>query len=154
MLTHEEKLELQFALRHAEHGRAAASDALKIVQRHHGWVSDEHLRELAALLAMTPDELDSVATFYSGIYRRPVGRHVIKLCDSVSCWIVGYNPVCEFLAKRLGIGLGQTTPDSRFTLLPCACLGLCEQAPAMMIDDDVHGDLTPEKVDEILRQYE
>jgi NADH-quinone oxidoreductase subunit E len=154
MLTDDDKAEIAAEIRHAEHPRAAAPDALKIVQRHHGWVSDEHLAEAAALLGLTPCELDSLATFYSGIYRRPVGRHVITLCDSVSCWIMGSNPVREHLAARLGIDHGQTTPDGRFTLLPCACLGVCEQAPAMMIDDDVWGDLTPEKVEKILAGYQ
>jgi NADH-quinone oxidoreductase subunit E len=137
----------------AEHKRAAASDALKIVQRHRGWVSDDALKEVAALLEMSPSSLDSIATFYSGIYRRPVGRHVIQVCDSVSCWIMGYHPIRAHLAERLGIDLGQTTADGRFTLLPAACLGVCEQAPAMLIDGDVHGDLTPEKVDAILPKY-
>jgi NADH-quinone oxidoreductase subunit E len=142
------------ALREAERPRAAASDALKIVQRHHGWVSDEHLGEVAARLDMTAAELDSLATFYSGIYRRPVGRHVIQLCDSIACWIMGCHPLREHLTARLGITWGETTADGRFTLLPAACLGVCEQAPAMIVDEDVHGNLTPAKMDEILNKYE
>ena len=153
MLNEKAKQDIAAELGHAETQRAAAPDALKLVQKHHGWVSDEHLCELAALLGMTPEELDSVATFYSGIYRRPVGRHVIAVCDSVSCWIMGYDPIREHLIARLGIGLGETTPDDRFTLLPCACLGVCEQAPAMMVNQDVWGNLTPARVDEILEKY-
>ena len=154
MLTEVERSEIEAEIRRAEKPRMAAADTLKIVQRHHGWVSDEHLKDAAVMLGMTPCELESIATFYSGIFRRPVGRHVITLCDSVSCWIMGYNPVREHLSTRLGIGFGETTSDGRFTLLPCACLGVCEQAPAMMVDEDVHGDLTPEKVDRILTRYE
>jgi NADH-quinone oxidoreductase subunit E len=136
-----------------EQKRAAVVDALRAVQRRAGWVSDEGVREVAALLDMTPEEVDEVATFYSAIYRRPVGRHVILLCDSVSCWICGASPLREHLRAVLGIGLGQTTPDGRFTFLPAACLGYCEQAPAMVVDEDVHGNLTPEKLGEILARY-
>jgi NADH-quinone oxidoreductase subunit E len=136
-----------------EQKRAAVCDALKLVQRRHGWVSDEAVREVAGLLDMTPEEVDEIATFYSNIYRRSVGRHVILLCDSVSCWIMGYNSLREHLQTRLGVELGQTTPDGRFTLLPAACLGYCEQAPAMIVDEDVYGFLTPQKVDQILAKY-
>ncbi len=82
-----------------------------------------------------------------------MGRHVIFICDSVSCWIVGYHGIREHLTTRLGITLGETTPDGRFTLLPIACLGACDQAPAMMIDGDLHVLLTPEKVDVVLAKY-
>ena len=153
MLTQEERQEIEAEVAAAERKRAAASDALKLVQRHRGWVSDEAIEEVAGMLGMSPCELDSIATFYSGIHRRPVGRHVILVCDSVSCWIMGYNPIREHLTARLGIGLGETTADGRFTLLPAACLGVCEQAPAMLVDGDVHGDLTTEKVDQILARY-
>ena len=153
MLSVEERLEIESELRAAPTRRSVATDALKIVQRHRGWVCDEAIKDVAALLDMSPADLDGLATCYNGIYRRPVGRHVILICDSVSCWIMGYLTLREWLESRLGIGLGQTTADGRFTLLPAACLGLCEQAPAVMIDDDVHGDLTPDKLDTILERY-
>ena len=102
---------------------------------------------------MSRDDLDSVATFYNLIYRKPVGRHVILLCNSVSCWILGYERLRQRLGERLGIQLGETTPDGRFTLLPIVCLGTCDHAPALMIDNDLHRDLTPESVDRILEEY-
>ncbi|MDA8388407.1 MAG: NADH-quinone oxidoreductase subunit NuoE [Nitrospiraceae bacterium] len=135
--------------------KVACIGALKVVQKHRGWVSDEALRDLADHLGMTPDELDGVATFYSLIYRRPVGRHVILVCDGLSCYNVGYEDLLGYLSKRLGIGFGGTTADGRFTLLPVACIGVCESAPALIIDEDVHGRLEPpEKVEEILKRYE
>jgi NADH-quinone oxidoreductase subunit E len=154
MLTADEKREIETVRHHYAHPRAAGPEALKIIQRGRGWVPDEELREAAGLLEMSPDELDSIATFYNLIFRRRVGRHVILLCDSVCCWIVGYERVREHLSSRLGIGPGETTPDGRFTLLPVACLGACDRAPAMMIDEDLHGDLDPSKVDAILAQYQ
>ncbi|MGC8526826.1 NADH-quinone oxidoreductase subunit NuoE [Acidiphilium sp.] len=140
-------------LRESETPRAAGIDALKAVQKRHGHVSDDHLAEVAALLGMTPAELDGVATFYNLIFRRPVGRHVILLCDSVACWVMGATAARNLLRQRLGIEPGETTPDGRFTLLPIVCLGCCDRAPAMMIGDDLHGNLTPERIDAILEQY-
>jgi NADH-quinone oxidoreductase subunit E len=153
MLTDIERQEIEQILPHYPDKRSACVEALKIVQRHHGWVSDERLKSLAMMLDMTPDELDGVATFYNLIYRRPVGRHVVLLCNSISCWIMGYEPMRAHLKARLGIDLGQTTANQRFTLLPIVCLGACDHAPVMMIDDDLHHDLTAEKVDGILRKY-
>ena len=102
---------------------------------------------------MTPDELDGVATFYSLIFRRPVGQHVILLCDSISCWIMGYERLHTHLRSRLGITLGETTAVGQFTLLPIPCLGTCDHAPALMIDDELYRDLDPEKLDQVLEHY-
>ena len=154
MLTPEEKREIEAELQRYPQKQAACVEALKVIQRHRGWVSDESIEDVAALLEMTPDELDSVATFYNLIFRQPVGRHVILLCDSVSCWIMGYERLYERLATRLGIKLGETTADDRFTLLPIPCLGTCDHAPALMIDDDLYRDLAPEQLDAILERYE
>jgi len=153
MLSEEEKQEIEAEFPRYEQKRAVCIEALRVVQKRRGWVSDEALREVAAFLEMTPDELDNTATFYNLIFRRPVGRHVILICDSVSCWIIGYYRIREHLTKRLGIALGQTTGDGRFTMLPIACLGTCDHSPAMMIDEDLHRDLTPEKLDAILANY-
>lgn len=153
MLTEHEIKEIEHILTDYPTRRAAGIDALVIVQRHRGWISDETLNEVSVFLDMTPAELDSVATFYNLIFRKPVGRHVILLCDSVSCWIMGYESLMDYFKKRLGIGFGETTADGRFTLLPHVCLGACDQAPAMMIDNDLHGDLDPEKIERILLLY-
>ena len=153
MLTESEKKEIEAEARHYDYKRAACVDALKIVQRHRGWVSDESLRDVEEYLGMTPDELDNVATFYNLIFRKPVGKHVILVCDSVSCWIMGYERVRQRLSERLGIGFGETTADERFTLLPIVCLGTCDHAPAIMIDGDLCRDVDPEKLDAILAQY-
>jgi NADH-quinone oxidoreductase subunit E len=139
--------------RQYEASRGACIEALRTVQRSHGWISDERLREVARLLEMSPDELDSVATFYNLIFRRPVGRHVILICDSVSCWIMGYEALRGALHVRLGVQLGETTVDNRFTLLPITCLGACNHAPTMMIDDDLHHDVDAVRLDALLERY-
>jgi NADH-quinone oxidoreductase subunit E len=153
MLSAEERHEIEAELPHYPHKQAVCIEAMKIIQRHRGWVSDEAIKDLAALLEMTPDELDSVATFYNLIFRQPVGKHIILLCDSVTCWIMGYDRLRQHLTARLGIQPGETSADGRFTLLPIVCLGTCDHAPALMIDNDLHRDLDSTKLDDIVAKY-
>ena len=153
MLSPEEREEIEAEMPKYPNKQAVCIDAMKIVQRHRGWISDESVREIAEFLNMSTDDLDSVATFYNLIYRKPVGRHVILLCNSVSCWIMGYNRLRERLCQRLGTQLGETTADGRFTLLPIVCLGTCDHAPALMVDNDLHRDLSPDSAEQILERY-
>ena len=152
MLTAEEISEIEAEAPHYPTREALAIDALKIVQRHRGWISDASVGEIAEHLGMSPTDLDSVATFYNLIHRKPVGRHVIFVCDSVSCWIMGSDRVCDALRKQ-GIGLGETTADGRFTLLPIVCLGCCDRAPAMLVDDDLHGPVDSAGIGQVLEGY-
>lgn len=152
MLTVEERQEIETELRRYPTRQAVCIDAMKIVQRHRGWVSDESIRDIGELLEMSPADLDGVATFYNLIFRKPVGRHVVMLCDSVSCWIMGYERMREHLISRLGIQFGETTADNRYTLLPIVCLGACDCAPAMMVDNHLHGNLDPDKIDRLLEE--
>lgn len=154
MLTEKEQKAINAELAHAVTKASASVDVLNIIQRHRGWVSDEALKDAASVLDMTPDELDAVATFYSFIFRRPVGRHVILVCDSISCWVMGYNPLLDLLKSKLGIAFGETAADKRFTLLPISCLGACDRAPAMMVDEDLYGPVTPEMIEKILGKYQ
>lgn len=153
MLTNDERRELEDAVKHYPDKRGAAIDALLLVQRRRGWISDETLHEIAQFLEITPEDLDSVATFYNLVFRKPVGRHVAFVCDSISCWIKGCEQVQEQIKTLYDTNLGQTSQDGRLTVLPIACLGHCEHAPAMMIDHDVYGDVTPEQVERIVEKY-
>jgi len=154
MLSEQESREIDQERALYEDPRAVLIDALKTVQRHRGWVSDEALADLSEHLGLSVHELDAVATFYNLIFRRPVGRHVILVCDSVSCFLMGYENLRERLSEELGVGLGETTSDERFTLLPMPCLGACDHAPALLVDQDLHTDLRPETVREVLDQYD
>jgi NADH-quinone oxidoreductase subunit E len=154
MLTAEEKYEIEKAISLVPIKKAAGIEALKIVQEHRRWVSDESLHDVAAFMNMSSEELDSVATFYNMIFRKPVGRHVILLCDSISCWVMGYENILQHLTMRLGVKYGETTTDGRYTLLPNCCLGTCDCAPALMIDHDLYRNLTTDQLDEILNKYE
>jgi NADH-quinone oxidoreductase subunit E len=153
MLTEEEKKEILEEIKQYPYPSVACVDALKIIQHHRGWVSDESVSEIANILGISNEEVDSVATFYSRIYRKPVGRNVILICDSISCMIMGYGSIYNYISKKLFINFGETTSDWRFTLLPVSCLGDCDNAPTMMINNDHYNRLTVGKIDELLDQY-
>ena len=153
MLTDIERQEIEDALKHYPDKQAGAIDALLLLQRRRGWISDESLLDIAQFLDMSREDVGGVATFYNLIFRQPVGRHVLFMCDSISCWIMGYEWVRHRLNSRYGVDMGQTTGDGRLTVLPIACLGHCERAPAIMIDDDVYGNVTPDKIERIVEKY-
>ena len=153
MLSAEEVKEIDAEAARYPKREAVCIDALRIVQRHRGWISDESLHDIASHLGMSAADVDGIATFYNLIYRKPVGRHVIMICDSVSCWIMGYDRMRKHIQQRLAIQPGQTTADGRFTLLPIVCLGCCDRAPAMMVGGDLHGDLDSQKIDSALENY-
>ncbi len=153
MLTAEEKQDIEKAIRMMPVRKSACIEALKVVQNHRRWISDESLKDVAAYMDMTAEELDSVATFYNLLFRKPVGRHIILVCDSISCWVMGYEKIKDHLVKRLGVQYGETTSDDRFTLLPNCCLGTCDTAPALMIDRDLYRNVTIDQLDEILAKY-
>ncbi|MFA5072725.1 MAG: NADH-quinone oxidoreductase subunit NuoE [Nitrospirota bacterium] len=153
MLTELEIKEITAEFAHAPTKASVCVEALNMVQRRRGWISDEVLADIAVLLDMSVHELENVATFYSLIFRKPVGRHVILICDSVSCWIIGFHPLLDYCKQNLGIGFGETTEDKRFTLLPVACLGACDRAPAMMVNNDLYGPVTADMMETIFKKY-
>jgi NADH-quinone oxidoreductase subunit E len=138
-LSAEETAAIEEQIAHLPDRESAAIEALQIVQEARGWVSDESLSATARLLGMSAAALDSIATFYNLIFRQPVGRHVVMVCDSVSCYVMGGENLKARVMQHLGIGMGETTDDDRFTLLPIVCLGACDRAPTMMIDDKLFG---------------
>ena len=152
-LTDEERRELEELLPHYPDRRAAADSALRALQRRRRWLSDESLADLGDFLGMSVAELDSLATFANMLFRQPVGRHVVLLCDSFACWSLGYDGLRAEVEARLGVATGGTTPDGRFTLLPIVCLGACDRGPAMMVDADLHGPVAPGGVGAILEDY-
>src|SRR3989338_10736598 len=146
MLTAEEKSEIDHEITKFPIRRSACLEALAIVQKHRSYISDEALTAVANYVDMSPTELDGIATFYNLIYRKPVGKKVVRICDSVSCFVMGYDKIKAKIEQELGIKLGQTTPDQEFTLLPTPCLGTCDRAPALMVNDALFRDLTEENV--------
>jgi NADH-quinone oxidoreductase subunit E len=149
-LTPEEIHDIEHEKTHYPYAQAVGLEALKIVQKYQGWVSDESLLAVSEYLDIPPDELEGVATFFNMIFRRPVGKNVILLCDSVTCWMLGCDSLKDHIKSKLGIDYGQTTADGEFTMIPVPCLGACDKAPVMMVNRATHRNLTPEKIDEIL----
>lgn len=155
MLDPEDIEAIRAEARHYEDPKALGVDAMKLAQKRQGWIDDDTLHQLAELLGMSATELEGLATFYNLIYRQPVGRHVIHVCDSVSCWVCDYDALCDGLKRRLDIDFGETTKDGRFTLLPIVCLGACDRAPTLLIDGDLHGPVTDDDaIGRILERYE
>jgi NADH-quinone oxidoreductase subunit E len=152
MLPKDLKERLEAEIKSVEHPRELAVDVMFTIQDHYGYLSDEALAEAAAMLGMTPLELDELSTFYTFTFREPVGRFVIHVCDSLVCWMNGYESVKDYLSRKLRVGLGQTTADGLFTLLPVCCIGYCDRSPAMLVNRRVHGSLTAEKIDEIIEK--
>lgn len=138
---------------HYERPQAACIEALKIVQRQYGWVPDGAIDAIARVLGVGPGEVEGVATFYSLIFRQPVGRHVVLVCDSSACFLAGFDELKQALVSQLGIDYGQTTEDGRFTLLPVCCLGACDGAPALMIDEDTYGPVIADDLPGLLEDY-
>lgn len=150
MLSERERTDIDSEISQAPTKRMTTIEALRIVQRERGWVSDEAVKDIAEYLEMTPDEVDSVATFYNMIFRQPVGKHVIFVCESISCWVMGYEGIRQKLEKKLGIKAGETTQDGMFTILPVDCLGACDRAPVMVVDEKLHGNLDEQGIDKVL----
>lgn len=146
MLTTNEKADIDHEIAKFPVRKSACLDALLAVQKHRGYISDSTLALVADYMGMSPTELDGIATFYNLIYRKPVGEHVVRLCDSITCYILGYEDIKNRIEREFGITFGQTTTDNKITLLPAQCLGCCDKGCAMMVNEELYTNLTPEKV--------
>jgi NADH-quinone oxidoreductase subunit E len=130
--------------------RSALIPALQLAQVEAGYLSEDLVSEIAGMFKLTPGEVFEVASFYSMLFKKPVGKYVIQVCTNISCLLRKSDQIMEHLQKRLGIRPGETTPDRRFTLLEVECLASCGTAPAAQINDGYHENLTIEKLDQIL----
>ncbi len=130
--------------------RSALIPSLQLAQEEVGYLSSDVIREVAKVFELTPNEVYEVASFYTMLYKRPVGRYVIQVCTNISCLLCGSEGIMSHLEKKLGIKPGETTPDNKFTLTEVECLASCGTAPVVQINEDYHEDLTLEKLDQIL----
>jgi NADH-quinone oxidoreductase subunit E len=152
MIPDELREQLKTRIAEAEFPREQAINVMYEVQRHYGYLTDEGVHEAAALLGMTPLEVEELATFYDFIYREPVGRFVLHVCDGVVCWMFHEGSLFDYLCQKLGVCAGEVTADGMFTVLPTACIGYCDQAPAMVVNGQFFGNLSPQRIDKILEQ--
>ncbi len=130
--------------------RSAVMPALYVVQREYGYITEEGMKEVANILGLRPIQVYEIATFYTMYNKKPVGKYHIQVCTNVSCSLLGAEHIVDYLSRKLGIKVKETTPDRRFTLSVVECLGSCGTAPMMQINDTYYEDLTEQKIDEIL----
>jgi len=136
-----------------ETGRADLLERLKQAQHRYGYLPEKTIARIARALDMPIGEVYGVATFYSFLATKPQGRNIIRVCKSLPCFLKNYQMIIDRIEGEMGIKPGETTPDGRFSFQLTNCIGACDKAPAMMINSDVHTDLTPGKIARILRAY-
>ena len=149
LLSEEARREIMDYTKRYPHKRAALLPALHIVQRDNGWIATDAMKEVALLLEIRPAEVMEAVSFYTMYNRKPVGRYHIQVCRNISCALLDARRITRHISSRLGIGVGETTSDGRFTLTEVECLGSCGTAPMLQLNDDYHENLTEERVDEI-----
>ncbi len=150
MLSEETVQEIRAAMRRYPRPRSAVLDALRAVQRQYGWCDPEGIKEAAEILEIDANALQMLVTFYDMLYDHPVGEHILMPCKNIACYLRGADGIIEYICRRLGIRPGETTADGKFTLQPMECLAACDLAPMMIADETYYGNLTEERVDEIL----
>jgi NADH-quinone oxidoreductase subunit E len=132
--------------------RSALIPALHLAQRELGYLPDAAIEYVANLVGLSPAQVNEVATFYLLFHRKPVGKNLIWVCQNLSCTLRGAEEVISRLESRLGIKVGETTPDGKFSLFRQECLGSCDTAPMMQVNDDYEENLTLQRVDEVLEK--
>ncbi len=148
------QIEKEVAKYPTEQKQSAVMAALRIAQEEHGWLSEPLMDYVAQLLEMRPIQVYEVATFYSMYDLKPIGKHKISVCTNISCMLRGSDGIVKHLEKKLGIKMGETTADGKFTLKEVECLAACGGAPMFQIGKTYHENLTPQKIDEILASLE
>jgi NADH-quinone oxidoreductase subunit E len=134
--------------------KAALLPALHLIQHAYGWIPKQAMLEIAAHLEIEPAEVYDTASFYEEYWLRPKGRHLVSVCRSIACAFCGQREITEAFKAKLGIDVGETTADGRFTLVELECLGSCGTAPAALIDETLHENLTPEQVSRLVDRVE
>jgi NADH-quinone oxidoreductase subunit E len=131
--------------------RSAVLPALYIAQEEHGYVTDDDVRYIADRLGMRVNEVEEVVTFYTMYSRQPIGKHKLQVCRTLSCMLLGAEQITEHISEKLGVEVGETTADGRFTLQEVECLGFCDLAPCLQVNFDYHEKVTKESVDDIIK---
>ena len=150
MFPHEAMREIDETVARYPDPASALLPLLHIAQREEGWIAPEAEQWIADRLGIAPARVRGVVTFYTMFATKPMGRHVLQLCRTLSCELRGAPDIKAHLERRLGLRAGETSADGAFSLVEVECLGACGTAPAMMVNDAYHENLTPERVDEIL----
>ena len=150
MLSQDARRSVEDTIKKYSQKRAAILSTLHIAQKEIGWISKDTIEEIAGILDITPIEVKEVVSFYTMFNLRDVGKYHIQVCTNLSCSLLGSRHIVNYLEKRLGLGVGKTTEDKKFTLSEVECLGSCGTAPMMQINEDYYENLTEEEIDKIL----
>jgi NADH-quinone oxidoreductase E subunit len=132
--------------------RAVLLPALHAVQHEYGWIPVQAMEEIASFLELSPAEVLDTASFYEEYWLKPKGDYLIQVCRSLSCEICGSSQLTEHLSEELGVSLGETTPDGRFTLVELECLGACDAAPVALVNEVLYERITAESIDRLIAQ--
>lgn len=150
MLSDAARQKIDDLIRKYPHKRSALIPALQVAQDEAGYLSKDAIRDVARIFELHPNEVYEVASFYTMLYKKPVGKYVIQVCTNISCLLCNCEEILSHLEKRLGVSPGETTPDKKFTLVEVECIASCGTAPVAQINEDYYESLTPEKLDRIL----
>jgi NADH-quinone oxidoreductase E subunit len=152
--TPENRAKVEARIKKYPPGRQASAVlfCLDLAQRQHGWVPQAAIEHIAGILEMAPIRVTEVASFYTMIYRKPIGKYLLQVCGTTPCWLCGSNDVFAAIKEETGAGVGQTSADGLFTVVEVECLGACVNAPMMQVNDDYFEDLTKDNVKAILRK--
>lgn len=129
-----------------ERPKGALFPALHMIQHHYGWIPAQAMKEIADVLDIAPSEVLDTVSFYEEYWEQPKGEHLISVCRSIACEFCEATACTEAIKDKLGIDVGQTTEDKKFTLVELECIGSCGTAPAALLDDDLHENLTPDRI--------
>ncbi|MGD6858530.1 MAG: NADH-quinone oxidoreductase subunit NuoE [Enterobacteriaceae bacterium] len=154
MLNEYEVNKIEKILKNYENKNSAIIEVMKIVQKNRGgWISNKSMEDISKFLKIDLDYLEEIATFYSQIFRKPVGKYIIKFCDGIVCYINGYKEIKKIIESMIKIKSGDTTKDKKFTLLPISCLGNCDKSPTILINEKLYSNLNKINVSLILKKY-
>jgi NADH-quinone oxidoreductase E subunit len=153
MLSQQAREEIQALKARYPHFRSALMPALYIAQEENGgWLSKEAMEDVAEVMGLTPADVESVASFYSMYNKRPVGKYMIEVCTNISCSLLGARGLAQHIEERLGVPIGENTPDGLFTSKSVECMASCGGAPAIQVNGLYHENMTPEKFDQLIEQ--
>lgn len=150
MLSESTHQQIQLLIGRYPKKRSALIPSLQLAQKETGYLTSDAMQEIAGIFELSPNEVYEVASFYTMLYKKPVGKYVIQVCTNISCMLCNAEQIVDHLTKRLGIKFGETSPDKKYTLVEVECLGSCGTSPVVQINEDYYEDLTPEKLDRIL----
>lgn len=133
---------------------AAISEVLQVLQKARGYIDDDTLRLAATLTGLSPVKVEELCTFYSLVLREPVGTHVLRICDSIACHMAGAQDILAQARQHSGVDLGEVSRSGKLTVIPHVCIGMCDRAPALMVDNEAQGPMDTQGLTQLLAQLE